>query len=92
MSFVKSGRTYGIPYRCLLPQNIENMLIGGRCISVTHKAAASIRVMAACMATGEAAGTAAALAMKEGCYTREIDTDKLRNQIRLQGGIVDPPN
>ncbi len=52
---------HDIPYRCLVPEKIENLLVAGRCISCTHIAEAAIRKVPVCMATGEAAGTAAAL-------------------------------
>ena len=58
---------YDLPYRCFVPLKVENLLTAGRCISGTHRAHASYRVMSICMAMGEAAGTAAALCIKEGC-------------------------
>lgn len=57
------GASYGIPYRCLLPLGVENLLVAGRCFSATHEALASARMMPSCMAMGQAAGTAAALAV-----------------------------
>jgi hypothetical protein len=57
-------RSFQIPYRCLLPVNIKNLLAAGRCISTTHVAESSIRAIYACMLTGEAAGTAAALSAR----------------------------
>jgi hypothetical protein len=56
------GHVYGIPWECLLPEGLENIAAAGRCISATHEAAGSFRVMPTCMGLGEAAGTAAALA------------------------------
>ncbi len=61
--YIPAGDTYDIPYRCLLPLGIENLLIAGRCLSATHDAHASVRSMGQCMAMGQAAGTAAALAV-----------------------------
>ena len=60
------GDCYDIPYRTLLPQRVENLLVAGRCISTTHEAMAAIRVMSTCMAMGEAAGRAAAIAVADG--------------------------
>ncbi len=64
---------YGIPYRCLLPLGLENLLVSGRCISVTHEALASTRVMVQCMEIGQAAGTAAALSIRQSCTPRQLD-------------------
>lgn len=60
----KKGDSHGIPFRCLLPINIDNLVAAGRCISVERIVLASTRVMPNCLATGEAAGTAATLAVK----------------------------
>ena len=67
------GVYYEIPYRCLVPQKIDNLLVAGRPISVTHEALSSTRVMPTCMATGEAAGTAAAISAKKNIIPRKID-------------------
>jgi len=64
---------YDIPYRSLLPKDVEGMLLSGRNISGTHRAHASYRVMGVAMPTGQAAGTAAALSAKMGCTPRELD-------------------
>ena len=61
---------YDIPYRCLVPQNVENLLVTGRCISATHEAMASFRIMSVCMALGEASGIAAAIAAEQGVTPR----------------------
>lgn len=76
---------YDIPYRCLLPAGIEGLLTAGRCISGTHRAHASYRVMSICMAMGEAAGTAAALAAKKGVSPRELDVKELQNNLSAKG-------
>ncbi len=84
--FTGSGKSvYEIPYRCMLPQGIDNLLVAGRCISATHTAYGSIRVMATCMAMGEGAGTAAAIIAGKNCSTREIDTAQLR-QVLVKNG------
>jgi hypothetical protein len=79
---------YGVPYRCLLPQGSERLLVTGRCISVTHEALATTRVMGTCMALGEAAGTAAALAVQEGISPRLLDAQKLQARLQAQGAII----
>lgn len=87
--FTGSGKAvYEIPYRCCLPQGLDNLLVAGRCISVTHEAFGSIRVMATCIAVGQGAGLAAALATKVGCNTRAIDTDLLVRRLIEQGQFL----
>lgn len=79
---------YNIPYRCLLPRGVDNMLVAGRCISGDSEAAASYRVMPACCALGQAAGTAAAIALKAGVNPARVDTDLLRKTLRDQGAVI----
>ena len=62
--YVAHGGVYGIPYRCLIPAGIDGLLVAGRCFSSSHDAHASARSMATCMAMGQAAGTAAAMAVR----------------------------
>ena len=85
---VKGYGSYGIPYRCLLPQKIDGLLVAGRCLSATHEAHASARVMGTCMAMGQAAGTAAALSIREKVTPRELETRKLLETLGAQGAIV----
>ena len=82
--FVKDGGAYDIPYRCLVPQEIENLLVAGRCISADHQAMGSTRVMAPCMALGQAAGLAAALSLQQNVAPRRLDADRLRAALRAQ--------
>ncbi len=70
--------TYEIPYRCLLPRGADNLLMAGRCISATHEAHASLRIMSTCVALGEAAGTAAGIAIEDEVSPRKIDGTKLK--------------
>jgi ribulose 1,5-bisphosphate synthetase/thiazole synthase len=85
---VKEGSSYDIPYRCLIPVNIDNLLVAGRCISATHEALGSARVITSCIATGQAAGTAAALCIKKKCTPRQLDPEELRKTLREQGAII----
>ena len=78
---LKEGTSYGIPYRCLVPKKIDNLLVAGRCISGTHEAHGSYRVMSHCMALGQAAGTAAALAIKNKVSPRKIDIKLLQEKL-----------
>ncbi len=78
---------YEIPYRCLYNPDISNLLFAGRCISATHIAAASLRVMAIASVTGQAAGLAAAQAAEGGLSVGAVDTDRLRRELR-KGGVA----
>jgi len=82
------GDWYDVPYRCLTPKRIHNLLISGRCISATHQAMAGARVMGTCMAVGQAAGTAAALAVGAGVQPRDVDVTALRRQLQADGALV----
>ncbi len=79
---------YDVPYRCLVPVGLANMLVAGRPISATHEAAASVRVIPPCYATGQAAGLAAAMAVASDIAANEIDTDALRKNLGEAGAIV----
>jgi hypothetical protein len=78
-------RPYEIPYRCLLPQQVEQMLVAGRCISADHAAHARSRNMPACMATGQAAGIAAAVAIDERVTVRNVPIAKVQQRLRRLG-------
>lgn len=82
------GFKYHIPYRILLPRDAENLLTAGRCVSCTHIALGSIRVMVQCIGTGEAAGTAAALSLKQGAAPRKLCVEDLQARLREQGCII----
>jgi ribulose 1,5-bisphosphate synthetase/thiazole synthase len=88
--FLKSGDFYQIPYRSLLPKKIDNLIVAGRCLSATHDGQASARNSAQCMAMGEAAGTAAAMAVSKGISPRQIKSSELQNELVQQGVILKP--
>lgn len=79
------GKSHGIPYRCLLPQGIENLLVAGRCLSADRAVQGAARVMPFCFAMGEAAGLAAAMAAKSSGRTRDVDIAALQAGLRAQG-------
>ncbi len=85
---VRKGSYYGIPYRSLVPLEVENLLVAGRCISGSPVAAASYRVRPPAMATGEAAGTAAALCVRAGVTPRRLDVKSLLATLRTNGAEV----
>ncbi len=76
---------YDIPYRCLIPKKIAGLIMAGRCVSMTHLALASARVMGPAMAMGEAAGKAAALSLKEGVQPRDVNVKELQEALREEG-------
>ena len=76
---------YEIPYRCLVPQGVEQLLVAGRCISADHEAHARSRNMPACMATGQAAGVAAAIAVEEGVSVRRVPLAKVQTALLEMG-------
>ncbi len=78
-------RPYEIPYRCLVPLGVEQLLVAGRCISADHNAHARSRNMPACMATGQAAGIAAAVAIDEGVTVRKVPVPKVQEILRSIG-------
>ena len=80
--------SYGIPYRTLLPQGVQNALVAGRCHSATHEALSSSRVTVTAMGMGEAAGTAAAMALASKRFPREIDIPQLQAQLQRQNVIL----
>ncbi len=80
--------TYGIPYRCMLPKGYQNLLVAGRCISVTHKALASARTMSACMCMGQAAGVAASIAGAENKPVGSISVQGLQDKLIQQKAIL----
>jgi hypothetical protein len=78
----QSHPPYEIPYGCLLPLGVEQLLVAGRCISADHAAHARSRNMPACMATGQAAGVAAAIAIEEGVTVRRVPLPKVQHALR----------
>jgi len=85
-SCMKRGESYGIPYRILLPRNVDNLLTCGRCVSCDRDVFASIRVIPGCYITGQAAGIASAIALKAGGNDpRKIHIPDLRSELRELG-------
>ena len=82
--YVGGDGSYDIPYGCLIPQELEGLLVAGRCLSASHEAIGSARVMAICMAMGQAAGTAAALSLKNNCTERQLNIGVLQKTLLSQ--------
>ncbi len=75
------GESYDVPYGCLLPRHLSNVMVAGRCISSDRAMNASVRMMPICFGTGQAAGTAAAMCVRDGIRPEELDTEKLRKRL-----------
>lgn len=83
------GESHGIPYRCLTPRGLRNVLTAGRCISCDHISQGSLRIMPACLTTGEAAGVAAAMAAAENDPDVHcVDTEAVRRTLRHYGAYL----
>ncbi|MBC7808330.1 MAG: FAD-dependent oxidoreductase, partial [Akkermansiaceae bacterium] len=77
------GESHGVPFRCLLPQGVRNLLVAGRCLSADRAVQGAVRVMPVCFALGEAAGVAAALAARDtGGDLRSIDVNAVQGRLR----------
>ncbi len=82
------GESYGIPYRCLVPRELRNVLVAGRCISTDRYLQSSIRVMPGCFITGQATGVAAAICAEQGCDTRTVDIGQLQQRLKALGAYL----
>lgn len=90
--YLPDGSAVGIPLSSLVVADATNVLVAGRCFSATHDAHASVRSMAQCMAMGQAAGTAAAMAATGGSgEVRAVDADAVRARLRSDGALLDGP-
>ncbi len=77
-----------LPYRMLTPEGLDNLLVAGRCASMTHDGQSAARVSGACFAMGEAAGAAAALALDGNAMPRDIAVEKLQQTLQEQGAFI----
>lgn len=77
-----------VPYRALIAEEYPNLLVAGRCISADRQALASLRVMASCMGTGQAAGAAAAMSVASGKPVQDIDVEELVTTLRGWGAVI----
>jgi hypothetical protein len=86
---IPESRGYNeLPYRMLVPDGVDNLLVAGRCASMTHEGQSAARVSGACFAMGEAAGTAAALALSGNTTPRDIAVEKLQQGLKAQGAFI----
>ncbi|MFH0297274.1 FAD-dependent oxidoreductase [Bradyrhizobium sp. 31Argb] len=77
-----------LPYRMLVPERVDNLLVAERCASMTHEGQSAARVSGACFAMGEAAGSAAALALSGNTKPRDIAVDRLQQGLKQQGAFI----
>ena len=82
---IRVTKGYQIPYRILLPQKVENLLVAGRCVSADRIAFAATRQMMCCSVTGQGAGVAAAVSVKEDATCRKVDIAKVQKALERQG-------
>lgn len=90
---IRDGGAYDIPYRSIVPLGVGNLLLAGRCMSVTHEAQATVRLTPSCMAVGQAAGTAAAMAAAGGLDAAEVPIRDLKRRLlagRVELGLEEP--
>ena len=86
---IPASRGYNeMPYRMLVPEGVDNLFVAGRCASMTHDGQSAARVSGACFAMGEAAGTAAALALSGNTPPRGIAIEKLQQALKQQGAFI----
>jgi hypothetical protein len=78
------GNEFEVPYRCIYSRSLDNLWVGGRCISAGHEAQDPIRVIPPCMCTGQAAGVAAAVAAESGLPANAVPVPDLQTKLREQ--------
>lgn len=88
---LRSGESYGIPYRVLIPQGVRNLLVAGRCVSCDREVQSSLRLQPGCFITGQAAGCAAALAARRDGAVRGVPVPELQGLLRRQGAYLREP-
>jgi hypothetical protein len=88
---LRAGEAYDIPLRCLLPRQVDRLTVAGRCISGTHEAHSSYRVMPIAMATGQAAGICAALAARSNWTPRQVPAHRVQQELARQGASLGEP-
>jgi hypothetical protein len=84
-----TGRYFQVPYRITLPQNVENLLVAGRCVAGDKVSHAATRQMMCCTVTGQGAGVAAAISLEAGVTPRQVDIPRVQDALRAQGVRLD---
>ena len=89
LKHLPNGKAYDIPLRCLIPKKVDGIVVAGRCISGTHEASSSYRIMPVSMATGQAAGVAAAMAAEKKTLIRNVSYKEVRKELLKQHAQLD---
>lgn len=92
LHFMKAGDYHEIPYRCLIPLEIEQLLVAGRCLSADFSAQGAVRIIPNCYAMGQAAGIAAALSVQQQTSPRTLPVESLMSRLRAQDAMQTLPN
>ena len=80
-----TGRYFQVPYGCLVPQSVDNLLVAGRCVAGDKISHCAMRNMMACTVTGQGAGAAAAVSVKDGTSTGTVDITRVQDELKRQG-------
>lgn len=88
MTYIPLQHALGIPYDCMIPENMEGFIASGRTISVDQTVFAMTRVMATCMAISQAAGTAACIALDKNIEPSQVDVQELRSMLVADGAVI----
>ena len=80
-----TGRYFQVPYGCLVPQAVDNLLVGGRCVAGDKISHSAMRNMMACTVTGQGAGAAAAVSVQDGTTTTKVDITRVQKELERQG-------
>lgn len=86
--YLSIGDWYGIPYRCIVARDLDNLLMAGRCISVTHEALGSTRISPVSIALGQAAGVAATLSVRKSVRPADLPAADVRTELHKQGALT----
>ena len=84
-----TGRYFQVPYGCMVPVDIDNLLVAGRCVSGDRVSHAAMRNMMACTVTGQGAGVAAAVSLQRGESTQQVEITAVQAELRKQGVRID---
>jgi hypothetical protein len=84
-----TGRDFQVPYGIILPQEVENLLVAGRCVGGDRISHAATRQMCCCIVTGQGAGVAAAVSVKDNVSCREVNISKVQEVLKKQGVRID---
>lgn len=89
-SRIRQGDYFDVRYGCIVAKGVDNLLVAGRCLSADHWAQSSLRIQQTCQSTGQAAGTAAALSLKEEVTPRQLDGMKVVAQLEEDRAAIEP--